>query len=442
MSGKRSLLKIAIVSATVFSLSACGLNGVDTGTDEKVALKTDNLSGEITFQTLALKPTFDDYINERIATFEKANPGTKIKWEDISFDGAQEKVSTAAQSNTMADIVNLNPNFAQPLEREGYFLDLDAAAPDAKKNYVEGAWNAFTVPAKEGSFGIPWYLTSEITMYNKDLFSKSGLDPEKAPATQEELYSAAEKVAAAGNGQFYGLHPALENRFIVDLAKMGVPLISDDFKKWEFNTPEAVAHVERLKTMYDSGVFSKDALTEGHAKEREAYMSDSIALFPSGPNFLKTIESDAPQVFSETAVAPQITGKDGVSNMSVMGLLIPNNSKNKELATAFALFISNDESQLELAKIAPVIPSSIGSLSDPYFEDDSDGTITSQARKISAAQIKDAENLVPVQFDDTVKKIVIENVQKAILGQMTAQDALDDAVKRATEVTTQAAEGN
>lgn len=436
MTVARSTKALVAVAVGALTLTGCGLGGADKGTDAKEAINTTKaLSGEITFQTLALKPTFDEFINERIATFEAANPGTKIIWEDISFDGAQEKVSTAAQAGNMADIVNLNPNFAQPLEREGFFLDVTAAAPGAKAGYVEGAWNAFSVPGQEGSFGIPWYLTSEITMYNTALFEAAGLPADVAPKTQDELYAAAATVAASSGGAVYGMHPALENRFIVDLAKLGVPLISDDFSTWTFNTPEAVAHLDRLKDMYDKGVFSKDSLTENHQKEREAYMAGSIALFPSGPNFLLNIEKDAPAIFATTEVAPQITGENGVSNMSVMGLLIPNTSKNKELALAFALFMTNDESQLGLAKLAPVIPSSLGSLAEPYFADDSDGTITSRARKISAEQIKNAENLVPVQFDDAVKAVVIENVQKAILGQMTSKEALDDAAAKATEIT-------
>ena len=46
-------------------------------------------------------------------------------------------------------------------------------------------------------YSIPWYATSAITIYNKDLFNKSGLL--RLPKTYNELASVSEKIKSNNN---------------------------------------------------------------------------------------------------------------------------------------------------------------------------------------------------------------------------------------------------
>lgn len=392
------------------------------------------VTGEITFSTLQLKPTFTDYIEGVIADFEAQHPGASVEWIDVPFQGAQEKFVVDARAGTLPDVVNLNPNFAQPLVADGTFLELDAAAPDVADLYVPGAWDAFAVPGEEGHFGFPWYLTSEVTMYNAALFEEAGLDVDSPPTTFEELYAQARQLAEAGDGGFYGIHPALENKVATDMVKLGIPLLNEDQTEWVFNTPEAVTYVETLTDLYQDGVMPPDALTEDHSKEIEAYQAGRIALFPSGPNFLTIVRENAPDVADVTRVAPQITSEGGVANMAVMGLLVTADSDNLPTAVEFAKFMTNGENQLAFSKIVTVLPSVVEALEDPYFTDTSDGTVESQARAISAEQIATAENMVPVQFDDRVKAALIGQIQLAMNGDISAKEALDRAAEEANEI--------
>ncbi|MFB7084914.1 ABC transporter substrate-binding protein [Streptomyces sp. NPDC056296] len=431
MPSKRGVRLAALAVSVATFASACGLGSTDTGTDTSAE---GEVKGQITFQTLQLKPTFTEYIDGVIADFEKKHPETDVKWVDIPFEGAQEKITADASAGSLADVVNLNPQFAQALEDKGVFVDMDKAAADVKDAYVPGAWDAFTVAGKPGSFGIPWYLTSEVTMYNKDLFKKAGLDANKPPATFDELLDQGAVLSEKGKGDFYGIHPALENRFITDLAKQGVPIVDEDGETWTFNTPEAVAYLEKLVKAYKGGTYPKDSLTQDHSKETEAYQGGRIGLFPSGPNFLAIIKENAPEIAEATGVGPQITGDQGVTNMSVMGNLIPKTSKNQATALAFTKFLSNAENQLAFSKIVTVLPSTKASLKDTYFTGEGDGSVEAQARRISAEQIAKAENLVPVQYDQRVTAAVIGQVELALKGDLSAKEALDKAVEAANKI--------
>lgn len=432
-------IRLASVAVALGVLStACGLGGTSGGTEnaeQQPKGAGGALKGTVTFETLQLKPTFTKYIEGVIASYEKKNPDVDVKWVDIPFAGAQEKMTANAVAGTLPDVVNLNPQFAQALEAKGLFVDMDNAAKDIKADYVPGAWEAFTVPGKEGSFGIPWYLTSEVTMYNKGLFAKAGLDAAKPPATFDELLSAGAKLSNQGKGSSYGLHPALENRFVTDLAKQDVPLLDDSGKKWTFNTPEAAAYLGKLVDAYKKGVFPKDSITQDHSKSTEAYQAGRIGVLPSGPNFLTIIKENAPKIAEQTGVGPQITGASGATNMSVMGLLVPKSSKNQAAAISFASYMANAENQLAFSKIVTVLPSVSEALKDPYFTAAGDGSAEAQARKISAEQIAKGQNLVPVQYDERVTKAVIGKVQLALQGKLSPQKALDEAVEAANAIT-------
>ncbi len=433
---RRSALAVAGLVSAGLALSACGLGGGSGGTESQAAGPVEgDVEGSITFATLQLQPTFTEYIEGVITDFEEEYPGTDVEWIDVPFEGAQEKFVADAAAGTLADVVNLNPNFAQPLVADGAFVDLDEAAPEVQELYVPGAYEAFAVPGEDGHFGFPWYLTSEVTMYNQALFEQAGLDADSPPTTFEEMYEEARTLTEAGGGSFYGIHPALENRVATDLAKLDVPLLNDDQTEWTFNTPEAVEHVETLAALYQEGVMPPDSITQTHAQEIEAYQAEQIALFPSGPNFLTIVRENAPAVADSTAVAPQITGERGAANMAVMGLLVPRTSENQATALEFSRFMTNAENQLAFSQIVTVLPSVTEALEDPYFTDTSDGTVDSLARSISAEQIATAENLVPVQFDDRVKNALVGQVQLAMQGEITAQEALDQAVAEANQIT-------
>lgn len=391
-----------------------------------------DLSGDITFQTLQLQPTFTEYIDSVIADFEEQNPEVSVDWIDIPFEGAAEKVIADAAAGQLPDVINLNPDFALPLARENIFVNMDEAASDVTGDYVPGAYAAFEYPFLDHGVGLPWYLSTEVTMYNADHFEQAGLDPEQPPATFDELFDAARTIAEQTD--HYGMHPALENRFLIDLAKMGVPIVNDDATEAAFNTTEAAAYLQQLVDLYESDALPPDSPTQTHRDEINEYQAGQISLFPSGANFLTIIEENAPDIATATRVGPQITGPAGATGMSVMGVMVPQSSENQEAAVEFAKFMTNAENQTEFAKIVTILPSVLSALEDPYFTEVEGDDAEAVARRISADQIADAEVLRPVVVSAEFNEAVVAKTQAALLGELSPQEALDRAAEEATTI--------
>jgi putative chitobiose transport system substrate-binding protein len=382
---------------------------------------------EVEFWTMQLQPEFTNYFNQLISQFEKENAGTKVRWVDVPWADMQSKILTAVSAGTAPDVVNLNPDFAAQLAGRNAWLELDDRVPAAERDlYLPKIWQASTLNGK--SFGLPWYLSASITAYNKTLLQQAGVS--QPPTTYEELAKVAKQVKdqTGKYAYFITFVPEDSGQVLDSFVKMGAQLI-DAQGKAAFNTPEGKAVFQYWTDLYQQGLLPKEVLTQGHRRAIELYQAGETALLSTGSEFLKTIATNAPAIAQASAVSPQITGKTGKKNVAVMNLVIPRNSDQPDAALKFALFVTNNNNQLAFAKAANVLPSTVAALKDSYFTAlPTNAPPADQARVISAKQMQDAEVLIPTIKDiKALQKVVYDNLQAAMLGEKTVDQAAADA---------------
>ena len=385
---------------------------------------------EIEFWTMQLQPKFTDYFNKLIATFEAENKGIKVRWVDVPWAAMENKILTAVSAKTAPDVVNLNPGFASQLASRNAWLALDTKVPEAvRKEYLPKIWQDSTL--NNQSFGIPWYLTSRVTIYNKDLLKQSGVS--KPPATYAELAQVAKQIKdKTGKYAFFiTLVPEDSGEVLESFVQMGVDLV-DAQGKAAFNTPQGKAAFQYWVDFYKQGLMPKEALTQGHRRAIELYQAGETAMLSSGAEFMETIAKNAPTIAQASAASPQITGETGKKNVAVMNLVIPRDTPNPDAALKFALFVTNTENQLAFAKAANVLPSTLEALQEYRRSLSGDGKATpvEQARDISASQMQEAQVLIPTMKDlNKLQKAIYENLQAAMLEEKTVDKAVADAAE-------------
>lgn len=387
-------------------------------------------SPEIEFWTMQLQPKFTDYFNQLITRFETENPGVKVRWVDIPWAAMENKILTAVSAKTAPDVVNLNPGFASQLATRNAWLELDSRVPESvRQQYLPNIWKDSTLNGK--SFGIPWYLTSRVTIYNKDLLQKAGIS--QPPATYAELAQVAKQIKdKTGKYAFFvTVVPGDSGEVLESFVQMGVELV-DAQGKAAFNTPKGKATFQYWVDFYQQGLIPKEALTQGHRRAIELYQAGETALLSSGAEFMDTIAKNAPSVAKASAAAPQITGETGKKNVAVMNIVIPRDTKNPDAALKFALFVTNTENQLAFAKAANVLPSTLEALQQYRRSLTNDGKAlpVEQARDISASQMEQAQVLIPTLKNlNKLQKVIYENLQAAMLGEKTVDQAVTDAAQ-------------
>lgn len=381
---------------------------------------------EVEFWTMQLQPEFTDYFNGLIADFEAANPDIKVRWVDVPWADMQSKVLTAVSAGTAPDVVNLNPDFASQLASKGAWLPLDGEiSSETKQVYLPKIWDANTLAGE--SFGLPWYLTTNITLYNQDLLQQTGVE---VPKTYDELAKVAKQVKEKTGkyAYFTTFVPEDSADVLQSFVQMGTELVDSEGNA-AFNTPAGEAVFQYWTDLYQQELLPREVLTQGHRRAIELYQAGQVALLSTGAEFLGTIETNAPDIAKVTASAPQITGETGKQNVAVMNLVIPRSTDVPDAALKFALFVTDDANQLAFAKAANVLPSTVQAIADSYFTSPpGDADPLTLARSVSASQMQNAEVLIPAMEDvKELQKIIYDNLQAAMLGQKPVDQAVADA---------------
>ncbi|MGC9504950.1 ABC transporter substrate-binding protein [Baaleninema sp.] len=383
--------------------------------------------GTVEFWTMQLQPQFTEYFNDLIADYESQHPDTEIDWVDVPWSAMEAKMLASVSAQTAPDLANLNPTFSALLAGRNAWLNLDDRVSETvRQQYLSPIWDASRFQGQ--SFGIPWYVTTRITIYNRQLFQTAGID--RPPATYAELAQLAKKVKdKTGKYAFFvTVVPDDSGEVLESLVQMGVRLV-DDSGKAAFNTPKGKAAFEYWVKLYRDGLIPRDVLTQGHQRAIELYQAGELALLTSGPQFFQTIANNAPDIAAVSEAAPQITGDTGKIAVAVMNVVIPKDTDNPEEAIDFALFLTNPENQLAFSKATNTLPSTIETLQDEYFQTATDDTTqVDDARVISAEQLQRAEVLVPpISNANELQRIIYDNLQAAMLEEKTVEQALSDA---------------
>jgi putative chitobiose transport system substrate-binding protein len=385
---------------------------------------------EVEFWTMQLQPQFTNYFNQVISNFERDNPEIKVRWVDVPWSAMESKILTAVSAKTAPDVVNLNPSFASGLASRNAWLNLnDKVTPEIQKLYLPKVWQASTI--NDLSFGIPWYLTTQVTICNQNLLENAGID--QAPATFAELAKIAPQIKERTGKYplFVSFVPGDSNEVLESLVSMGVTLLDQD-NKAAFNDAKGMAAFKFWVDLYQADLLPPEVLTQGHRHAIELYQAGEIVFLSTGAEFIESIANNAPVIAEVSTAAPQITGETGKKNVAVMNLIIPRDSDQVDHALKFALFVTNTENQLLFAKEANVLPSTVEAV-DKYIEELASETNISSlqnARKVSAMQLKDAEVLVPpVPNINQLQQIIYQNLQAAMLKQKTVEQAVVDAAQ-------------
>jgi len=415
-----------------FALLGLMLSWVVSCNTSNISTKTQQSTSGIgiEFWTMQLQPEFTDYFKKLITTFETENPGIKVNWVDLPWSVMRSKILTAISAKTAPDVVNLNPDFASQLAGRNAWLDLDSKVPvDVRSSYLPNIWKASTLNGK--SFGIPWYLTTQLTIYNKDLLKHSGIN--QPPATYTELATVARQIKnKTGKYAFFlTLVPEDSAEVLESFVQMGVTLVTPAGQA-AFNTPVGKAAFQYWVDLYKNGLLPREVLTQGHRHAVELYQAGETAMLSSGAEFLNTIAKNAPAIAQVSAIAPQLTGQTGKKNVAVMDLVISANTAQPDAALKFATFVTNNQNQLAFAKAANVLPSTVQALSDSYFKTlRADASSIEKARIVSATQLRQAEVLIPTMKDiNLLQKAIYENLQAAMLGEKTVDQAITDAAQQ------------
>jgi multiple sugar transport system substrate-binding protein len=143
---------------------------------------------------------------ELVAAYN-ASHKNQVNLTIVPTDDMQAKVGAAAGAGSLPDIISGDVVFMPNWASQNLFTDITSkinALPFAS-TLASGPINASTVDGKK--YGVPFIMDLSVWVYNKDLFTKAGLDPNKPPTTLKEFDADARAINKLGggvSGSFFG----------------------------------------------------------------------------------------------------------------------------------------------------------------------------------------------------------------------------------------------
>ncbi len=383
--------------------------------------------------TLQLAPKFNGYMGGVIDAWQGKHPQASVRWTDLPWGSVERKLLAAVFARTAPDVVNLNPPFAANLASKGGLTDLTPLLPEgAAARYLPSVWQAGHDP-QAGQIAVPWYLTVRLSLVNQDLVRQAGL---QGPPQRWEEVPAFARAIRAKTGRyalFVTVVPDDSAELLESLVQMGVTLL-DEHQRAGFTTPEGRRAFAFWVDLYRQGLLPREVVSQGQSRAVELFQSGDLALLAKGPEFLRSIQTNAPQVAAATWAYGPLTGADGTANVALMTLAVPRQSARPREALALALFLTNGQNQARFVQEASVLPSSLEALDRVRSRLEEERPVDASSRQIHEARLLSLSTLersrVLVPSTPGIKRlqsIIYTQLQRAMLGQISSDQAVNEA---------------
>ncbi len=389
-----------------------------------------NDGATLEFWTLQLSPTFDAYFRNCIGEYERLHPGITVKWVDVPYDAAVQKLMASVAAGNAPDVVNLSADFLAKFASLHAFADLRSHVPaDSVRRFLPSA--LAVCRNRDSLIALPWYLNTYVLIYNTDLLRKAGMSPKDIPRTFDEL-AAFVRTYKDRTGRFALFWNIGKDSYLPTLIESeGVGMTDSAVTHATFNSPRGIRLVDVWVQLYRQGYLQRESIISSGTRVIEAYLAGQVDMVFTGPVFLGRVKSNAPSIFAVTDIAPTPVGMTRKQDLATMVFTVMASSRHPKEAADFALFLLNAKNQLDFSRIEPTYPSLTASLDDPFFTTE-DGTLEARARIVGARELKSAQQLGAYKAHPEYVRlhdIFDEAIQDACLGRKSTAEALNDAAR-------------
>ncbi len=293
------------------------------------------------------------FMNPVIAEYNKLK-SAEVKVEPVTPHEVVQKFATAYAAGQAPDALSLDLIFTPQFANAGTLEDITAFVTSLP--YFDKLSPAHLSLGKVGDkyFALPISAESSFIIYNKDLFRKAGLDPEKPLANWAEFEDAAVKISALGSDihGFYtsGAAPGWQIFTFTPLIwASGGDVLSKDFTKSTFNTPEVKEAMLLYRRLVQKGVIPESSSTDAGASMTTGFMAGKVGMMSAGTFLIGVLNKDYPHI--DYGVMP-IPGKNGgfASFAGGDNIVFPKGTKKMEEIKRFMEWCFSLEGQTIMAK--------------------------------------------------------------------------------------------
>ena len=376
----------------------------------------------ITYFTFSAAPDHLKDLDAMIKAFNVVNPNITIKVETAPYDTYFTKLQTLVASNTAPDVYELNYENFVSYASKGVLKDLTSlASADTTFNkdaFYPRAYNAFQQGGKQ--YGLPESFSDVVMYYNKDLFDKASVAYPTDSWTWKDEIAAGQKLTDAKAGIWGTYQPVQFFEFYKMIAQNGGGIF-DASGKPTVNSPQ---NVEALKFMLDK--FNTLKISPGEADLSSQPDSDT-ALFKEGKLAMwRTgiwVFGSVKDVKFKWDIALEPGNTNKAHQFFSNGVVVSSKTDKADAAWKWLRFFTSSN---ESAKIRVAASWELPALSNQSLFDDYLKQTPPTSRQIVFKALETAVTPPVIERQSELQDTITKELTKAKLGQVTAQQALDN----------------
>ncbi|MDR2929684.1 MAG: extracellular solute-binding protein [Propionibacteriaceae bacterium] len=383
-STKKSLAVLGSAMGLALLVSGCSNN---TPANTTTPDSTGGDSGQVTLTVVGLKagstPEAYQGLAQQVSDFEAKNPGIKIVTMDYEWKATTFAADLAG--GTLPDVYEIPFTDSKTLAANNQIADLNSYLDqfpykggfnDAVLQYGKGTdGHVYAIPAKS-IYGIGMH-------YNRDLFTKAGLDPDKPPTTWDQVRTAAKAIAdKTGQAGFCQMTSSGTGgwQLTVDTYSRGgsVETVGSDGKATATVTNDATkAALQYLKDLRWTDNSMGSNFTYDWGSINQAFAAGQCGMYTSGQDvYVSLVQSNDmdPKIYGLTMI-PQDGPKAGVLGGGTLAAVnVKATDAQKEAAVKWITYYyldrySNEAAAVAQAKLTLANDQPVGVPELPIFSD-------------------------------------------------------------------------
>ena len=284
----KKVMALALASAMVFSMTACGGSSDDGKKEEGTEANKESDKGsdskDVELSVAIWDANQEPGIKEILADFTEET-GIKTKLSVVKWEEYWTMLEAGAQGGSLPDVFWMHSNESERYMSNDMLLDLTDKIAESDKidpeNYPEDIWGLYTYDDKY--FAVPKDVDTIALWYNKAMFDEAGLAYPTADWTWDDVTEAAKKLTKEDGSQ-YGLALRNDNNqagYYNLIYDNGGYIISDDKTKSGWDDPKTIEAMEMLEGWIKDGVMPPlEVMAENG--EDVLFQSGKVAMVPQG----------------------------------------------------------------------------------------------------------------------------------------------------------------
>ena len=270
----------------------------------------------------------------------------------IPTDNYQPRIAAAAGAKNLPDVFASDVIFMPQYTSKGLFLDITDRIDKLpfKSSLAPSHIQLGTYQGRE--YGVPHVLDLSVLFYNKVLYQKAGLDPNKPPKTLKEFADQAPTIRQKVGGKVYGTFwggscgGCYVFTYWPSIWAAGGEVMNKDGSQSTIDSPQSVQVYQIYNQLWKDGVVPPSAKDERGPTWTSYFPKGVIGVMPMPSTTLGAMPNNSKV---KVGVAP-IPGPDGGESTFVGGdsIGISATSKHPDQAWDFISWTLSDQAQVEI----------------------------------------------------------------------------------------------